>query len=104
RQVLERIETLFGGIEGKTPTPWPHTVEPEQEGERRVRLHAETDLRRFMIGWRRRRPVTRTFRHSWCCRSCSVRAPGSTSGRTTGARRWTRGRSSKAWRTTSRPG
>jgi predicted Zn-dependent peptidase len=52
RQVLERVETLFGGIEGKTPTPWPHTVEPEQEGERRVRLHAETDVRRFMIGWR----------------------------------------------------
>ena len=52
RQVLERVETLFGGIEGRTPTPWPHTVEPVQEGERRVRLHADTDVRRFMVGWR----------------------------------------------------
>ncbi|HEX5766148.1 MAG TPA: insulinase family protein [Woeseiaceae bacterium] len=52
RQVLERVETLFGKIEAKAPTRWPHTVEPVQEGERRVRLHAETDVRRFMIAWR----------------------------------------------------
>ena len=52
RKVRARIEELFGDVEGKPPTPLPRTVEPVQEGERRVRLHAETDVKRFMIGWR----------------------------------------------------
>ena len=52
REVRARIEDLFGDAESRAPTPLPHTIEPVQEGERRVRLHAETDVKRFMIGWR----------------------------------------------------
>ena len=51
-KVAARIEELFGDVEGKPPTPFPRTIEPVQQGERRVRLHAETDVKRFMIGWR----------------------------------------------------
>jgi predicted Zn-dependent peptidase len=52
RKVLARVRKLFGDMEGGTPTPLPHTAEPVQDGERHVRLHADTDARRFMIGWR----------------------------------------------------
>ena len=52
RKVRARVEELFGDLEGHAPTPLPHTKEPLQEGERRVRLHAEADVKRFMIGWR----------------------------------------------------
>jgi zinc protease len=52
REVRARIRALFGDIESRQPTPLPRTVEPVQQGERHVRLYAETDVRRFMIGWR----------------------------------------------------
>jgi zinc protease len=49
---LARIGQLFGELEPGTPTPLPHTVEPLQDGERRVRLHGNVDRKRFMIAWR----------------------------------------------------
>ena len=52
RKVRARIRTLFGKVKGGEPTPLPRTVEPIQKGERRVRLYGETDVKRFMIGWR----------------------------------------------------
>lgn len=51
-QVRARIGELFGNIEGRAATPLPRTVEPLQEGERRVRLHGNTDAPRFMIAYR----------------------------------------------------
>jgi zinc protease len=51
-EVRARVRALFGDVESRVPTPLPRTVEPVQKGERRVRLYAETDVRRFMIGWR----------------------------------------------------
>ncbi len=51
-QTAARIEELFGGFASREPTPLPHTVEPVQQGERRVRLQARTDAKRFMIGYR----------------------------------------------------
>jgi predicted Zn-dependent peptidase len=52
RKVRARITALFGEMQGGDPTPMPRTVEPPQNGERRVRLYGETDVKRFMIGWR----------------------------------------------------
>lgn len=52
REVRARIRALFGDMESREPTPLPRTVEPVQQGERHVRLYADTDVRRFMIGWR----------------------------------------------------
>ncbi|MEX2494576.1 MAG: insulinase family protein [Woeseia sp.] len=51
-KVRRRIEKLFGGLKGRAPTPLPHTIEPLQKGERRVRLYADTSVKRFMIGYR----------------------------------------------------
>ena len=50
--VRARIDELFGDYPGGEATPLPRTKEPVQQGERRVRLQADTDLRRFRIGWR----------------------------------------------------
>jgi zinc protease len=52
RKVSARIRELFEEVQGSEPTPLPRTVEPLQKGERRVRLYGETDVKRFMIGWR----------------------------------------------------
>jgi zinc protease len=52
RKVSTRIRELFEEVPGSEPTPLPRTVEPPQNGERRVRLYGETDVKRFMIGWR----------------------------------------------------
>lgn len=52
REVRARVRELFGGMESREPTPLPRTVEPVQQGERHVRLYADTEVRRFMIGWR----------------------------------------------------
>ncbi|HET6629051.1 MAG TPA: insulinase family protein [Woeseiaceae bacterium] len=51
-EVLERIRDLFGDFPGGTPTPLPHTIEPPQDGERRVRLYGPVEHKRFMIAWR----------------------------------------------------
>lgn len=47
-----RIRELFGGFESEAATPLPHTVEPVQQGERRVRLYGNSEIKRFMIAWR----------------------------------------------------
>jgi zinc protease len=48
----ERIAALFGGYERRPATPLPHTIEPLQQGERRVGVRAAVAERRFMIGYR----------------------------------------------------
>ncbi len=50
--VRARIEELFGDVEGRAPTPLPVTVEPVQQGERRVRLYGNTDRKHVKIAWR----------------------------------------------------
>ena len=49
---LSRIEELFGSFEGRPATPLPHTEEPLQAGERRVRVTGTADARQFAIGYR----------------------------------------------------
>lgn len=51
-EALARIEKLFGQAEASVPTPLPHTIEPLQQGERRVVVRGTTPGRRFMIGYR----------------------------------------------------
>ena len=51
-ETLTRIEQLFGGFEESDPTPLPVTVEPLQDGERRITLHGNSSARQFMIGYR----------------------------------------------------
>jgi predicted Zn-dependent peptidase len=51
-EALARIRELFGSLSAGIPTPLPHTVEPEQDGVRRVQLHGNVDRKRFMIAWR----------------------------------------------------
>jgi zinc protease len=50
--VAARVGELFGAIEGRPATPLPHTVEPVQTGERRVRVGGTIDTRQFAIGYR----------------------------------------------------
>jgi zinc protease len=50
--VRARIHELFGDLTSGEPAPLPRTVEPVQEGVRRVRLHGATESKRFMIAWR----------------------------------------------------
>ncbi len=49
---LARIVELFGEFPKKPATPWPHTIEPVQRGERRVRLQGSSGGRQFMIAYR----------------------------------------------------
>jgi predicted Zn-dependent peptidase len=51
-EVRERVQQLFGGMEGRAPTPNPRTVEPLQQGERRVRLEGAVERKHFKIAWR----------------------------------------------------
>lgn len=51
-EMLSRIKELFGDFERKSPTPLPHTVEPTQEGERRVHFYGDTDSKQFRIAYR----------------------------------------------------
>ncbi|MBT8078618.1 MAG: insulinase family protein [Gammaproteobacteria bacterium] len=50
--VLSQVRTYFNDIEGRPPTPLPHTIEPEQSGVRRVSISGSAGIRRFMIGYR----------------------------------------------------
>jgi zinc protease len=50
--IRKRINDLFGELPGGTPTALPHTVEPPQAGERRVRLRGSSGRRQFMIAYR----------------------------------------------------
>ena len=47
-----RIRELFGGFEKRAPTAMPHTIEPQQRGERRVRLSGTSDEMQFVIAYR----------------------------------------------------
>jgi len=49
---IQRVRRLFGSIEGRAPTPDPRTLEPPQQGERRVRLSGPVDRKYFKIAWR----------------------------------------------------
>jgi predicted Zn-dependent peptidase len=51
-KTLARISDLFGGFRQADPTPLPVTVEPLQEGERRIDLRGNSLIRQFMIGYR----------------------------------------------------
>ena len=48
----KRIGELFGGIEGREPTPLPRTVEPAQDGVRRIVLHGDAGPPQFRIAYR----------------------------------------------------
>ncbi len=50
--VSRRVTELFGGIEKRPATPLPHTVEPLQTGERRVRLSGPAEMKHFKIAYR----------------------------------------------------
>jgi len=51
-EISARIEELFGDFDKRAPTPMPHTIEPEQRGERRVQLSSHSDARQFVIAYR----------------------------------------------------
>ena len=51
-EVVQRVRQLFGDMEARPATPNPRTVEPAQQGERRVRLEGATDRKHFKIAWR----------------------------------------------------
>ncbi len=51
KDVRSRVAELFGNFDEKPATPLPHTTEPMQSGERRVRIAADSDVSRFMIGY-----------------------------------------------------
>ena len=46
--VRERIEALFGNFRQRPATPLPHTIEPAQQGERRVVVRAPRVSRRWL--------------------------------------------------------
>ena len=52
KTVRKRVETLFGSAPSTEATPLPHTIEPPQNGLRRVTLHGPEDQRQFMIAYR----------------------------------------------------
>lgn len=51
-QVRERLAALVSKQPNRSATPAPHTVEPLQDGVRRVTLQAQTSQRQFMIAYR----------------------------------------------------
>lgn len=51
-QVLAEVRKLFGAFTGSAPTPPPRTVEPPQNGERRIRLHGAVERKYFRMAWR----------------------------------------------------
>ena len=51
-EVGKRVRKLFGTVRGKSATPLPHTIEPPQNGLRRVTLHGPEEQRQFMIAYR----------------------------------------------------
>ncbi|MDH5584401.1 MAG: insulinase family protein [Gammaproteobacteria bacterium] len=51
-QTLSRVTELFGEFPQRAPTALPHTLEPEQQGERRVRVRGSSPGRQFMIAYR----------------------------------------------------
>jgi len=51
-QVIRQVHEHFADLPGHSPTPVPHTVEPPQNGERRIRLQGELDQKHFKIVYR----------------------------------------------------
>jgi zinc protease len=49
--VLARVRARFAAIPGRPPTPLPRTVEPPQDGERRVTLRGDVERSLFEIGY-----------------------------------------------------
>jgi predicted Zn-dependent peptidase len=52
QQVRNTVQRYFGAIPGRASTPPPHTREPEQRGERRLRLQGDVPRKYFMIAYR----------------------------------------------------
>jgi zinc protease len=50
--VMRQVRRLFGSFGGRPPTPNPRTLEPPQQGERRIRLGGAVDRKHFKIAWR----------------------------------------------------
>lgn len=50
-RVLERVKELFGGLESRPANLPPITPEPEQTGERRIRLHSGVERKWFQFAW-----------------------------------------------------
>ncbi|HNP35063.1 MAG TPA: insulinase family protein [Woeseiaceae bacterium] len=50
--VREQIQVLFGNLPRRPATPPPHTIEPRQNGLRRMTLRADNSQRQFMIAYR----------------------------------------------------
>jgi zinc protease len=51
-QVNQQVRHYFGRLPGKHTTPAPHTVEPEQTGERRIHLHGGLERKYFKVAYR----------------------------------------------------
>ncbi|MEX0706359.1 MAG: insulinase family protein [Woeseia sp.] len=49
--VLEQVKELFGEFEGREANPLPITPEPEQTGERRIRLQSAVERKWFQFAW-----------------------------------------------------
>ncbi len=52
KAVVQQVNALFAEIPGKPATPLPHTIEPVQNGERRIRLQGELDRKYLKIVYR----------------------------------------------------
>ena len=51
-EVRDRVRALFGAVRSQAATPLPHTVEPPQNGIRRVTLRGPSEQRQFAIAYR----------------------------------------------------
>lgn len=51
-QVNQLVQRYFGKLPGKHTTPVPHTVEPEQTGERRIHLRGGLERKYFTVAFR----------------------------------------------------
>ncbi len=52
KAVVQQVNALFAEIPGRPATPLPHTIEPAQNGERRIRLQGELDGKYLKIVYR----------------------------------------------------
>ncbi len=50
-RVLKQVNELFGGFDGRPANPLPITPEPEQTGERRIRLQGAVERKWFQFVW-----------------------------------------------------
>ncbi len=51
-QVNQQVRHYFGRIPGRNATPAPHTIEPEQNGERRINLRGGLERKYFKVAYR----------------------------------------------------